>query len=261
MARLAELATGAPVMAANARFFAIPLPVIFHIVSVIPFSLLGALQFSPALRRHRPGWHRATGRVLVILGMVAALTGLWMTLDYPWPAGDGEILYLLRVVFGSAMAIAIVLAVDAIRRHDFAAHGAWMIRGYAIAMGAGTQVLTHMPYYLLVGKPGELTRAVLMGAGWVINVIAAEWIIRKGAAPRLRHAPASDQTVGGARNICLYRTVVSRIRQASPASLSGPTRGGLILTASGPTPDPLAISARSTIPSWRAGQSMTHIRV
>jgi uncharacterized membrane protein len=181
-ARLTELATHAPVTAANARFFAMPLPVILHIASVIPFSILGALQFAPALRRHRLGWHRAAGRILVVLGIVAALSGLWMTQFYPWPEGDGEILYLLRLVFGSAMAADIILAVDAIRRRDFAAHGAWMIRGYAIAMGAGTQVLTHMAYFLLIGKPGELSKAVLMGAGWVINVVVAEWIIRKGAA-------------------------------------------------------------------------------
>ena len=47
-------------------------------------------------------------------------------------------------------------------------------------MGAGTQVLTHLPWFILVGTPGESSRAVLMGAGWVINIIVAEWIIRTG---------------------------------------------------------------------------------
>jgi hypothetical protein len=46
-------------------------------------------------------------------------------------------------------------------------------------VGAGTQVLTHLPCFILVGKPGESSRTVLMGAGWVINVIVAEWIIRR----------------------------------------------------------------------------------
>ena len=77
------------------------------------------------------------------------------------------------------MAVAIVLAVEAIRRRDFPAHGAWMIRSYTIGMGAGTQVLTHIPYFVLVGKPGELSKAVLMGAGWVINIAVAEWTIRR----------------------------------------------------------------------------------
>ena len=181
-ARLAELAGGAEVTTTNARFFAQPLPVVLHILAVIPFSILGAFQFSPAFRRRRRGWHRAAGRVLGICGLVAALTGLWMAHFYPWPEGDGEVLYLLRLVFGSGMALSIVLGVDAIRRRDFASHGAWMIRGYAIGMGAGTQVLTHVPYFLLVGKPDESTRAVLMAAGWLINVVVAEWVIRKGSS-------------------------------------------------------------------------------
>ena len=84
------------------------------------------------------------------------------------------------------MVVSIVLAVNAIRRRDFASHGTWMTRAYAIGLGAGTQVLTHLPWFILVGgKPGELPRAVMMGAGWVINVVVAEWIIRR-RRPRVR---------------------------------------------------------------------------
>jgi uncharacterized membrane protein len=191
-ARLAELARGADITSANARFFATPLPVVLHILAVIPYSILGAFQFAPAFRRRRRDWHRAAGKALAVFGLVAALTGLWMAHFYPWPEGDGELLYLLRLVFGSAMAMSIVLAVDAIRRRDFAAHGRWMIRGYAIGMGAGTQVLTHLPYFVLVGKPDELSRAVLMGAGWVINVVVAEWIIRRQPS---RRAPSAHPQI------------------------------------------------------------------
>jgi len=176
--RLTELAGGAEVTPANARFFAMPLPVVLHVLAVIPFSILGALQFSPGFRRRKPRWHRIAGRILALLGLMAALTGLWMTLVYPWPAGDGEAVYLLRLFFGSAMAVSIVLAIHAVRRRDFTSHATWMIRGYAIGMGAGTQVLTHLPYFILVGQPEELGRSVMMGAGWVINVAIAEWIIR-----------------------------------------------------------------------------------
>jgi uncharacterized membrane protein len=191
-ARLVELARGAAITAANARFFAMPLPVILHIVSVIPFSILGALQVSPAFRHRHRAWHRRAGKALIVFGMVAAMTGLWMTQFYPWPKGDGELVYLERLVFGTAMAVSIVLGIDAIRRHDYAAHGRWMLRGYAIGMGAATQVLTHLPYFIFAGKPDESVRAVLMGAGWVINVVIAEWIIRGRPAfvpIGIRHRP------------------------------------------------------------------------
>ncbi len=184
VARLGSLASGAAVTPENARFFANPMPVVLHILSVIPYSLLGALQFSPAFRRRR-AWHRTAGKFLVVFGLVAALSGLWMAHFYPWPVGDGEAVYVMRLVFGSAMAMSIVLGVEAIRRRDFSSHGAWMIRGYAIGLGAGTQVLTHLPWFIFVGKPDEATRAVLMGAGWVINVVFAEWVIRTHHAEHL----------------------------------------------------------------------------
>lgn len=192
--RLAELARGAEVTPANARFMAAPLPVVVHILSVIPYCILGAFQFAPAFRRQRRDWHRAAGRVLVVLGMVSALTGLWMAHFYPWPKGDGVALYWLRILFGSAMAASIVLAVIAIRRRKYAEHGQWMMRAYAIGLGAGTQTLTHLPWFIFVGQPEEPVRAVLMGAGWVINLAVAEWFIwsRRSQLPRVGSSGAFE---------------------------------------------------------------------
>jgi hypothetical protein len=67
-----------------------------------------------------------------------------------------------------------------------------MTRAYAIGLGAGTQVLTHLPWFVLVeGKPGEIPRAVMMGAGWAINIVVAEWIVRKGERVRSSSALAT----------------------------------------------------------------------
>jgi uncharacterized membrane protein len=194
LARLGDLAGHAAITPANARFHAAPLPIVLHIVSALPFSLLGALQFATGFRQLHPGWHRAAGRVLVVCGLVAAIAGLYMTMSYPWPAGDGVALYSERLLAGTWMTLALVRAVVAIRRRDIRRHRAWMIRGYAIGMGAGTQVLTHLPFFVLVGQPGETARAVLMGAGWAINFFVAEWILRRrtGARPAV---PALDHVL------------------------------------------------------------------
>lgn len=177
--RIAELTGGGGVTPDNARFFASPLPVALHIVSSSVYALLGAFQFAPGFRRRRPGWHRAAGRVLVLCGLAAALSGLWMTQFYPWPEYDGRWLYGLRLLFGSAMVSALVLGVAAIRRRDARRHRAWMIRAYAVGLGAGTQVFTHLPWLLFPDLQGEPLRTLCMGAGWVINLAVAEWIIRK----------------------------------------------------------------------------------
>lgn len=191
-ARLMQLATVADVTPDNARYFAQPLPITLHVLAVVPFSLLGAFQFAPGFRRRRRGWHRAAGRVLAPLGLVAALTGLWMAHFYPWPPQDGIAVYVERLVVGTAMTGAILLALIAVRRRDFPSHGAWMTRGYALGMGAGTQVLTHLPWFVFVGAPGETSRAVLMGTGWAINAVVAEWVIQR----RATHQRASVRPVG-----------------------------------------------------------------
>ena len=177
--RLAELTGGAEITPENARFFAAPLPVVLHIPAAIVYSILGAFQFSPGFRRRHRAWHRAAGRVLIPCALIVALSGLWMAHFYAWPAGDGQLVYLERLVFGSAMVVSIVLGLYAIKRRDFVSHGDWMMRAYAIGLGAGTQVLTHLPWFALAeNKPGELARGAMMGAGWMINVVVAEWIIR-----------------------------------------------------------------------------------
>ncbi|MEO7359591.1 MAG: DUF2306 domain-containing protein [Gemmatimonadaceae bacterium] len=189
--RLSQLASGASITPQNARFFAAPIPVILHIPAVVVFSVLGAFQFSRGFRRRHRGWHRAAGKLLVPCGMAAALSGLWMTQFYPWPPGDGQLVYFERLVAGSAMFASIVLSVRAIVARDFITHGEWMTRAYAIGLGAGTQVLTHLPWFVLVDmKPGELPRGVMMGAGWVINVVVAEWVVQNNRARVDRCAPA-----------------------------------------------------------------------
>jgi len=188
--RLSQLAGGAQITPANARFFASPVPVVLHIVSVTLYALLGAFQFVPSLRRRRHGWHRIAGWIVLPSGLIVALSGLWMTLFYHMPAYDGALVYGLRLLFGSAMLISLLRGVVALRRRDFVQHGSWMLRGYAIGMGAGTQVLTGMVAAAFADPPTELSRALLMGAGWVINLAVAEWIIRRRLAPPARPAAA-----------------------------------------------------------------------
>ncbi len=196
--RLAEVASGADVTPENARFLASPLPVVLHVLAAVPYSLLGALQFSPGFRRRFRGWHRAVGKLLVPAGLVVALSGLWMAHFYQLPAFDGPLVYVERLVFGAAMLLAMLLGIAAIGRRDFVAHGAWMTRAYAIGLGAGTQVFTHLPWFLVVNDelPGGLPRAGMMGAGWIINVLVAEWAIRRAHRPKpARVAPTAAATV------------------------------------------------------------------
>ena len=175
--RLTELASDPAVTADNARFVTQPLPVVVHIICVTTYSMLGAFQFVPSLRRRR--WHRLAGRVLAPAGLGVALTGLWMTAFYDLPAHDNMLVNGARYVVGTAMAASIVLGVRAALRRDFVNHSAWMTRAYALAMGAGTQALLLGPYTVIVGTMGTVAYTTGMIAAWVINVAFAEWLIRR----------------------------------------------------------------------------------
>jgi uncharacterized membrane protein YozB (DUF420 family) len=178
--RVTELASGPEVTPDNARFVSDPIPVVVHVVSVTVYSLLGAFQFSGAIRRRHPRWHRVAGRVLLPAGLGTAASGIWMTLFYDLPPHDGAVLGAMRLAVGTGMIAALVLGVRAIRRRDVPTHMAWMIRAYALAMGAGTQVFTTIPVVLFVGGGlGAGAKAVAMGAGWGINIVVAEWVIRR----------------------------------------------------------------------------------
>jgi uncharacterized membrane protein len=190
--RLVELAGGPLLLPANARMTASPLPVVVHVLSAVPYAVLGAFQFSSRLRRRHPRWHRTTGKVVVALGLLVAASGLWMTLFYARQPGTGELSYLFRLVFGSALAACIVLGFSAIRRGDVPTHQAWMTRAYAIAVAAGTQTFTLAIGPALFG-PGELAKDLSLGAAWLVNLAVAEVVIRRAAA---RRAPVALLGVG-----------------------------------------------------------------
>jgi uncharacterized membrane protein len=177
VARLVDLSSGRT--EENARFFDLPVPVVVHILGATTYCLLGAFQFMPSLRRKRPGWHRVSGRVLVPAGLAAALSGLWMATLHDLPAQDNTALMWLRVLFGSLMVVGLVLGVVAIRRRDVRSHQRWMARAYAVAQGAGTQALVLGPITVLVDQPGATVKATGMGFAWVLNLVVAEWLVRR----------------------------------------------------------------------------------
>jgi uncharacterized membrane protein len=181
--RLVELAGGPLLLPANPRMTASPVPVFVHVLSAVPYAVLGAFQFSSGLRRRHPRWHRSTGKVVVVLGLLVALSGLWMTLFYARQPGTGELAYLFRLTFGSALAACIVLGLAAIRHGDVPTHQAWMTRAYAIALAAGTQTLTLAVGPALLG-PGALAKDLSLGAAWVVNLAVAEVVIRRAATRR-----------------------------------------------------------------------------
>jgi uncharacterized membrane protein len=177
--RVVQVAGGPQGLEVDERFNAFPAPLYLHVVAVLVYALLGAAQFSPGLRRRFPEWHRRVGRIALPAAFGVSGSALWMTFAYRFKPGTGRILFATRLVVAVAMTYALVEAFRSIRRRAIRSHRAWMIRAYALGLGAATQMLT-----LGFGEPifGDGTRAhdLLMATGWAVNALIAEWIIRRG---------------------------------------------------------------------------------
>ena len=160
-----------------------------HIVGAALYAVLGAFQFSAAIRRRWPAWHRTAGRIGLIGGLLVAFSALWLTFDYASMTFAGLLLVGFRVLFVSGLLLSIVMGFAAIRRRDIQHHRRWMIRAYALALGAATQMIVLMLGEMAAGGPlTERARALLMGLSWSINLGAAEWIIRRPATAQLSKA-------------------------------------------------------------------------
>ncbi|HJR71402.1 MAG TPA: DUF2306 domain-containing protein [Gammaproteobacteria bacterium] len=177
--RLIDLASGAVVTDANARYMASPFPITLHVIVCSLYFTLGAFQFWPRIRSSHPKWHRRAGRILIPAGLLSAISGMWMALAYPPAFGDGRAVMFLRLLVGTAIVVSLVLGFVEIKRQSIATHRAWMIRAYALAIAAGTQPLTLFIAFLLSGKMEEVEFTSGMAAGWLLNLAVAEWVTRK----------------------------------------------------------------------------------
>lgn len=160
-----------------------PLPLVLHIVGALIYALVGAFQFSPSIRRRWPVLHRAAGRLSLVGASLIVVSALWLTVVYATPTTGGLLLAGFRVAVASAMAVSIALGLAAALRRNIVRHREWMIRAYALGLGAATQMLVLMVAEIVTGgPPTDLDRALLMGLAWAINLTIAEWRIRNTRA-------------------------------------------------------------------------------
>lgn len=173
--RLREVGAGTE----SALLGALLVAIVAHIVAMSMFCLVGAFQFSPALRTRR-GWHRAAGRALIPVGIIAAVSSVPIGVFFRGPS-DEFALAVVRLVFAVAMTLFLVRGAIAITRRNFAAHGAWMTRAYAIAVSGGTQALVVALWSIGNGEVDALGETWLVAIGFVINSVVAELLVRRRA--------------------------------------------------------------------------------
>lgn len=173
--------------AAIARRASYPWAVIGHILGGSAMLILGFSQFSSRLRRALPGMHRWLGRALVVGGAYFALSGLVMNASAK-AQGDSVLYNSAQNVMALVFLTVLFLGIRAARQRRFADHRAWMMRSYAITLGAATQTVLLLPVFLMFGEVRGVLVDLVFIAAWAVNLGVAEWVIRHTSFSIIRPA-------------------------------------------------------------------------
>jgi len=162
-----------PIIAAN-RFKTFWL--ILHVGFAATALLVGVLQFGGRLRRRWPDLHRRVGRVYAPACLIGAVSGFVLALG----SSAGPI---ASVGFGGLALVwfhSTALGWQRARTKQFASHGRWMIRSWALTLAAVT-LRIYMPLFEMAGLPDLPSYRAISFLCWVPNLLVAELLIRRQA--------------------------------------------------------------------------------
>jgi uncharacterized membrane protein len=185
----------------NPGFLEYPTVVALHVVLGGLYLALAPFQFVRRIRSRHLSYHRWVGRMLVSIGLVVGVTGLFMGMFIPI-AGWVERGYI--GVFGVLFVVALIKGFVHIRAGRVALHREWMIRAFAIGLAVATQRVIFIPALLAVADPTQgpvaMLSAVSFLAAFVVHASVAEaWIrlTRKRRVPRAGGAEATYDPIPG----------------------------------------------------------------
>ncbi len=144
-------------------------------VSMLPL-LAGFTQFAPWVLRRWPVVHRGMGRVYVVaVCFVTGPASLVMAIYANGGLGS-------RLAFGTLALLWLATTAHGWRlalRRQWARHGEWMLRSYALTLSAITlRAWKFGIVWLFEPRPMDVYRIVAW-LGFVPNLLLAEWLIRR----------------------------------------------------------------------------------
>ena len=148
-----------------------PLAAILHFVRGGIVLLAGASQFHAGLRARHPQWHRGLGRVYVGGVLIGGVAGLYLASQASGGLAGKFGFGLLAVCW----LVSTSLALKYILQRNIQRHQCWMIRSYALTLGAVT-LRVYLPLFLMLGLPFEQAYPAIAWLAWVPNLIIAEWV-------------------------------------------------------------------------------------
>jgi uncharacterized membrane protein len=165
------------------RFADTPLSFVSHTVTGVVFGILGPIQFGRVLARKYGRIHRIMGRVFVAAGAFLSISSL--SLMWHFPDGDSALINTARLVFGIALGVTLTLSMLRVRARNIPRHRDWMIRAYAIGMGATIVSIVFIPIFVITGEPPTgITADIAFIGAWAACVVFAEAVIYRINAPQ-----------------------------------------------------------------------------
>ena len=125
-----------PTDAFGVRYIQHPWIALLHMVPGLLFLTLAPLQFVARIRQQRIGVHRWLGRVLATCAMITGVFAL--VVSFGFPAFGGISTQAATIFFGAIFLFALAKAIRHIRKKEVSRHREWMIRVFALAMGAAS---------------------------------------------------------------------------------------------------------------------------
>lgn len=166
-------------LAATDNLFArYPALTLMHIIPGLLFIGLGPLQFSARMRARYRQWHRWSGRIYLLCGLVVGLSALVMS--FAMPAIGGVNQAASTILFALFFLFALGKAYWHIMRRQIVQHREWMIRAFAIGLAIAT-IRPIIGVFFATSRFSGLTPYEFFGTafwiGFVLHLIAAEvWI-------------------------------------------------------------------------------------
>lgn len=158
-----------------------------HVYASLWVLFAGFTQFSKWLLKNRPRLHRALGYIYVAdILLITGPSGLIMG----FYANGGTFSRVAFVLLSVLWIFFTVMALVKAKQKDFRAHRNYMIRSYALTLSALTLRAWKYAITNTVELPPMDVYRIVAWAGWVINLLVAEYIIfriRKNADKRKAH--------------------------------------------------------------------------
>jgi uncharacterized membrane protein len=160
-----------------------------HIIPGAAFMILAPLQFVPAIRAKHLSFHRWSGRLLFVSGLVIGISALVMS--YTMNIG-GANETAATTLFAILFLFCLIKAYRHIRRKEVAQHREWVIRMFGIGLGvATTRPIVGMFFAFRKLTPHEFF-GIAFWLGFTITFLAAEAWINYTRQPTTPATPSTE---------------------------------------------------------------------